>query len=268
VRDGISSISVRVQAICESYPPERISARTIPHPHSPKSTILEIAETTGTASPEQQTLSLYIAALSLENQILEYSYTASIFVGIKPVDTAAGSRFAETKWVWTTSAEWDFSKETEFWEVQLPLLSTFLERADIAEADSFSLCVQIGSPVSCKPSFSLPDQLVVPRSIIDGIAGLVDSTTGDVRFVCLEHTQVHQTPLDNADGGSKGKMQTVSRKRVLNAHSDVLKARGEYFGDLLNGGFSESEIARRGDGRHTTILVDDAGFETVYWMLK
>ena len=66
---------------------------------------------------------------------------------------------------------------------------------------------------------------------------------------------------------SRSKTQTLSRKRVLYAHSDILKTRGEYFNDLLMGGFSESEAARRNEARHTTILVDDAGFETVYWML-
>lgn len=246
------------------------SARTIPHPHSPKSTILEIAETSGTESPECQTLSLYIAALSLESQVVDYAYSATIFVGIKPVDCAAGSRFAETKWVWTTSAEWEFSKDTEFWEIQLPLLSTILERADIAATDSFSLCVQIGSPPSCKPSFTLPDSLVIPRSIIDGLGGLLDSTTGDVRFICLEHSTLPLSPRDETSGDAtpSSKMRTVSRKRVLYAHSNVLKARGEYFGDLLTGGFSESEIARRSEARCTTILVDDAGFETVFWMLR
>lgn len=212
---------------------------------------------------------MYIASLSLESQTFEYSYSASIFVGIKPVSFGAGSRYAETKWVWTTSAEWEFSKDTEFWEVQLPLLSTLLDHAELTDADSFSLCVQIGSPPTSKPSFTLPEQQVVPRSMINGMAGLVDSVTGDVRFVCLEHTSVPLSPLHEAgDDLIAKRLQTVSRKRVLYAHSEVLKARGEYFADLLMGGFSESDIARRSEGRCTTILVDDAGFETVYWMLR
>jgi len=212
---------------------------------------------------------LYIAALSLASQVNEYSYNASIFVGIKPVESAVGSRFAETKWAWTTSAEWEFSKDTEFWEIQLPLLSSFLEHTDIADADSFSLCVQIGSPCSCKPNFTLPDQLVVPRSIINGLAGLLDSNTGDVRFVCLEHTPASvSSPREASDTLLRSKMQTASRKRILYAHSDVLKSRGDYFADLLMGGFSENEIAKRSDARFTTIIVDDAAFGTVYWMLK
>jgi hypothetical protein len=36
----------------------------------------------------------------------------------------------------------------------------------------------------------------------------------------------------------------------------------------LTGEFEEAEKARRGDSRHVTVLIDDAEFETVYWLLK
>jgi len=136
-----------------------------------------------------------------------------------------------------------------------------LEKKEVEMADEFSLCIQIGSPARNGPGFGLPDQLILPQSVIEGLKGLVDSPTGDVRFVCLEHVPV-------SSEGEDGKAQTMSRKRVLYAHSDVLKARGDYFKDLLTGGFAESEVARRAETRYTTILVDDAGFDTVYWMLR
>ena len=246
------------------------TARTISLSHTPKSLFGGMDSTPGTDDSDFDTLSLYIAALSLVGQSFNKPFTATIFIGVKPVECGIGSRFAATDWVWSTSAEWEFTTENEYWEVQLPLLSTFLERADLAEADSFSLCVQIGSPISAKPSFSLPNQVVIPTSIIDGLAGLLDSSTGDVRFVCLEHSGAPHSSVSGESIGGKtlSKMQTLSRKRVLYAHSEVLKARGEYFAALLMGGFSESENRRRGETRHTTILVDDADFKTVYWVLR
>lgn len=145
--------------------------------------------------------------------------------------------------------------------MELPKLSGLLEKKEVDLADEFMICIQIGSPARNGPGFGLPDQLVLPQSVIEGLRGLVDSPTGDVRFVCLEHVPV---PSE----GEEGKAQTMSRRRVLYAHSDVLKARGDYFKDLLTGGFAESEVARRGETRYTTILVHDAGFDTVYWMLR
>ena len=196
--------------------------------------------------------------------------SADISVGIKSIGRSIGSRYAAMDWAWTRSATFEFNIENDYWEVELPLLSTLIERADLAEADSFSLCVQIGTPICSKPTFQFPHQLIVQTSMTDSLAGLIDSTTGDVRFVCLEHSAAPLSPMDDEgiSGRMLSKMRTLSRKRILYAHSDVLKARGEYFAALLMGGFSESEIKRRGDSKHTTILVDDADFETVYWVLK
>ena len=243
-----------------------LSARTIPHPSSSRTDTSETADL-GDVEPAALTLSLYIAALSFESSVLDFSYVRSIFVGIKPIKCGAGSRFAETKWAWSISRETLFCQESELWEVQLPLLSSLLDQANFAQDDSFSLVVQIAPPPTTGSSFTLPGRRIVPRSIIDGMGGLLDTQTGDVRFVCLEHRQM--PALDDATSdASQRATQTLSRKRVLYAHSVVLRARGEYFDGLLSGGFSEGDQARRTESRCTTLLVDDASFDTVYWMLR
>ena len=243
-------------------------ARTIPAPHSPKSPIGEIATTLASEGAQIDTLSLYIAALSLDAAAFDVNYPARIFVGIKALHTPLGSRYAETKYVWQTTAEWDFSPASEFWEVKLPKMSDLLEYTELEADDGFCLCVDISSPPDEKPRFTLPDEIKVPRKIVDGLKGLVDSTTGDVKFVCLEHTTVLADEEEDAMEEDKGKKRTLSRKRVLYAHSEVLKAACDYFNDLLSGDFAETERVRRGDSRCLTVLVDDAGFEAVYWMLR
>jgi hypothetical protein len=245
-----------------------MAARTIPLPHSPKSLIGDIATTFDNEGAQIDTLSLYIAALSLDAAAFDVNYPARIFVGIKALHTPTGSRYAETKYVWQTTAEWEFTPTSEFWEAKLPKLSELLEHPELEADDGFCLCVDISSPLDEKPRFSLPDEIKVPRTIVDGLKGLVDSATGDVKFVCLEHTIVPVEEEEDASEEDKGKKRLLSRKRMLYAHSEILKAACDYFNDLLTGDFSEADRVRRGDSRCLTVLVDDAGFETVYWMLR
>lgn len=208
--------------------------------------------------PEIKSLTLYVGALYLENQAIDINYPADIFVGLRPIERNIGRKHAETKWLWEHKGAYEFTRDREFYEIALPDLKAFLENPIVKENDALSLCIQIGSSPSVKPIFNLPKEVAMPTNLIHGLASLLDSPTGDVKFVCLE-----QAPRDGDEHGNAG----MFRKRVLYAHSEILKARCEYFHDLLDGGFSESE-ARRTDSRHTTILVDDAGFDTVYWLLR
>lgn len=230
--------------------------------------MLEQDEVLAPEVPHVERLSLYVAALSLDATSVDISYPASIFVGIKSLSTPAGSRFAETKYHWSTHGEWEFNSLREYWEVELPKLCELLTIPDVDANDGFTICVQISTPANVRPTFSLPGQITVPKSTIVGLNGLIDSTTGDVKFVCLEHTTRLVGPDEDDPEGSEKKLQPFSRKRVLFAHSEILKASCDYFNDLLTGEFEEAERARRGDSRYTTIIVDDAGFETVYWLLK
>ena len=209
--------------------------------------------------------------MSLENP--HYAFEAGIFVGIRPSEENVGRRFAPTQWAWHTSAVCEFSADSEYFECRLPAFSTLDQ--EILKQDSFTLCVQIRNPSDSDASFYLPGRLEIPPNIIQGLDGMFDTHSGDVKFVCLEHklqgeevSAESQTESSEAGEAETSKPQILSRKRVLYAHSEILKARGDYFKDLLNGGFSESEIIRRSDSRHTTITISDADFVTVYWMLK
>jgi hypothetical protein len=137
---------------------------------------------------------------------------------------------------------------------------------ELAAQDAFCICVQISTPQASRPSFTLPKQVIIPKSLINGLKSLVDSTTGDVKLLCLQHTV--RSPDLVVRGEVDQSTQPLSRKRVLYAHSDILKEACGYFHDLLTGEFEEAEKARRGDSRHVTVLIDDAEFETVYWLLK
>ncbi|WWD18659.1 hypothetical protein CI109_103112 [Kwoniella shandongensis] len=257
-------------------------ARTIPHPHTPNSTIDEIAKASGNDAEFPHTLSLYITALDLDTQPIECTFTVGVFVGIMPLRVNAGQRFAESKYLWSHTTECDFSIDDEYSSVELPLLSTLLaNHSEIQHDDGFVLCIWIGPRWETKGAFKVPDP--VWSSTLRGLGRLLDRDTGDVRFVCLEHTtndhsqeptqdlgitgrtEAGGTPESDAQSSSEStstiKPSTLSRKRILYAHSDILEEKSEYFRDLLTSGFSESK-------RYTTIMVDDASFETLYWVLR
>jgi hypothetical protein len=188
-------------------------------------------------------------------------------VGIKPPDSSIGRRFGETHWTWNHTAEHDFSKDTEFLEVTLPLLDQLVSSPGIAQSNSFCLCVQIGSPADQKPAFNLPEMVYVPPSMISGLANMIDSKSGDMQFVCLEHSSFPADPSradadpEDPQGKSERSLNPMlSRKRALYAHSEILRARSEYFKTLLGGEFAEMEHARSSESRHITIVVDDASF--------
>lgn len=61
----------------------------------------------------------------------------------------------------------------------------------------------------------------------------------------------------------------VARKRIIYAHSDILTHRSEYFATMLNSAFSENGPSSASGGRKTyTIMVEEADFITIYWLLK
>lgn len=215
------------------------------------------------------TLSLYIAALSLDSGPTEIRYPASLFVGIRPIynhaDWPAGSSY-----YWTTSTEWEFTPHNEFWEVQLPKMSHLLSDPRLRDQDGFTLCIEIATPEAIGPAFSRPDKIEVDSALINGLRSLVDSTTGDVAFMCLEH-DCPCTPTSEGDeevAEETARPLTVSRKRVIYAHSEILKSASDFFHALLTGEFEEAGRARRGEARHTPIMVDDADFKAVYWVLR
>ncbi|CAG8622139.1 10343_t:CDS:2, partial [Acaulospora colombiana] len=106
-----------------------------------------------------------------------------------------------------------------------------------------------------------------------------DEDTGDVQFVCLERfdPSIHSGPEVNADpqqnSPSSNSPSPSARKRVIYAHSDILVRRSEYFAALITSSFRESaanpNLHDRELGRTMhTIVVEEADFVTIYWLLK
>lgn len=61
---------------------------------------------------------------------------------------------------------------------------------------------------------------------------------------------------------------TVARKRIIYAHSDILKRRSEYFATMLSSSFAENSELKLQDRKLYTIMVEEADFYTIYWLLK
>ncbi|KAF8192451.1 hypothetical protein BJ912DRAFT_1057819 [Pholiota molesta] len=243
---------------------------------------LEIAptilpESEGSISPPT-TLSVYITSLMLDFAEDEYETHASMMAAIKCQNDRIGERGARPDWVWEFwQNDWVFRRESEVWECPLPSLSDLLQNARIREADSFVLCVQIHSPLG--PSIPQhPSIYHVPRDLLDGLeASLDNSNTGDVRFVCLEkysgtqESSSHSTTSAMSGSISPGPFSgyPTARKRIIFAHSDILTRRSEYFATMLSSSFSENSAgASNGERKLYTIVVEEADFETIYWLLK
>ncbi|TFK43671.1 hypothetical protein BDQ12DRAFT_702699 [Crucibulum laeve] len=245
---------------------------------------LEIAHTpsgeANSISPGRQTLSLYITSV-----IMDFAHgdetSASMMAAIKCQDDRAGERGARPDWVWEFwQNDWVFRQESEVWECPLPSLSSLLENPRIRETDSFVICVQIHCPVG--PTIpQYPSMYHVPKDLLDGIEASLDNpNTGDVQFICLErlsadasspaeesnmpHTQRSTSPESSYSMFSR----TTARKRVIYAHSDILSRRSEYFSTMLSSAFAESSGPVTGERKLHSIIVEEADFETIYWLLK
>lgn len=101
--------------------------------------------------------------------------------------------------------------------------------------------------------------------------------TGDVRFICLEkYTDQDATPSMSSPSMSSSASGTslpfssctTARKRVIYAHSDILVRRSEYFATMLTSSFSENTPVTIGERKVYTVVVEEADFETMYWLLK
>ncbi|KAG5648859.1 hypothetical protein DXG03_000208 [Asterophora parasitica] len=228
------------------------------------------------------TLSLYITSLMLDFAHADYELSASMMTAIKCQADRAGERGAPPEWVWDFwQMDWVFRREHEVWECPLPPLSALLDNSRIRDTDSFVISVQIHCPSG--PSYpQQPSVYPVPRDLLEGLAESLDNAnTGDVRFICLERlttdaqpspTLQPPTPTSRRSSSSASSYapfssRTTARKRVIYAHSDILIHRSEYFATMLGSSFSENS-APSGDRKVYTIVVEEADFETLYWLLK
>ncbi|KAG8884903.1 hypothetical protein FRB98_002101 [Tulasnella sp. 332] len=224
-------------------------------------------------------LSLYITSLFLDFAHPEYEFCTAIMVAIKSHEDRVGERGARSDWLWESwEREFVFRKDAEFWECQLPPLSTMLSHPRIAAQDSLVLCIQIHSPVGFYPQF--PHAYYVPRDLLSGLEDSLDNPhTGDVRFIALERLPAED--IESATGNPSRRSSSSSstlysrfsrvlaRKRTLYAHSDILKRRSEYFATMLSSAFAESHASQINDSRQVhDVIVSEADFVTIYWLLK
>lgn len=186
-------------------------------------------------------------------------------------------------------------------ECPLPSLSHLLENSRVRDTDSLVICVQIHCPVG--PSIpQQPSVYYVPRDLLDGLESSLDNPsefdlfliqyfelaelcshsldTGDVRFVCLEKyggrdgsitldaSSTQSTSTNLSDSISPFGSHTIARKRIIYAHSDILTRRSEYFATMLSSSFAENSAISTGERKLYTIVVEEADFETIYWLLK
>ena len=93
----------------------------------------------------------------------------------------------------------------------------------------------------------------MPASLLTGVERLLDDpATSDVRIFTYE-----RQPVLDADDSAPTSL--TLRKRVLFAHSPLLRARSQYFEDALSGSWLESGVGRG----HFTLRLDEE-FSTVF----
>ncbi|GJJ07522.1 hypothetical protein Clacol_001724 [Clathrus columnatus] len=199
------------------------------------------------------TLSLFLTSL-----IVDIEYDVTIMVAIQTIsDKGIEPGGAHLNWVWEHwQQNWKFCQGSEVWECSLPPLSTLLAHPRINETDSFILCVQIHSPVG--PQFPQhPSAYYVPKDLLDGLEASLDNPhTGDRTFNNLSPTAAPTVP-----GGTI--LFPLARKRVIYAHSDILKRRSEYFHQMLNSSFSENSFNHwSGERKIHEIVIKEADFNT------
>ncbi|KAI0638351.1 hypothetical protein C8Q77DRAFT_1049048 [Trametes polyzona] len=228
-------------------------------------------------------LCLHITCLSIDYAHPDYEMSASMFAAIKCQDDRVGERGARAEWVWENwQSNWVFGQDREVWDCVLPPLSVLLENPRIKETDSFVICIQLHSPVG--PFYpQQPSAYYVPRDLLEGLEASLDNpNTGDVQFVCLERTTTHEldssqtlspgvptSPRSTTSSQSSSASHTLARKRIIYAHSDILIRRSEYFATMLGSSFAENaSTLLPGERKVYTIVVEEADFTTIYWLLK
>ncbi|KAF8529093.1 hypothetical protein BU17DRAFT_37868 [Hysterangium stoloniferum] len=227
------------------------------------------------------TLSLCITSMVDITQ----EYYATMMAAVKVQDDRGGERGARADWVWEVwEYDWSFRQDSEFWECTMPTLSRLLQNQRIAETDSFVICVQIHNPTG--PQYPQhPLAYYVPKDLLDGVEASLDNPrdhTGDVKFICLEtgppSASTPPSPLvptspnsrrsSSETSGFSFTTQPKARKRYIYAHSDILIRRSYYFHTMLTSSFAENSNTASGERKVYEVVVEEADFVTIYWLLK
>ncbi|KAG6880167.1 hypothetical protein C0992_004619 [Termitomyces sp. T32_za158] len=200
-------------------------------------------EIEGSSDSNKPTLSLYITSI-LDFADTDHGFSASMMTAIKCQADRFGERGAPPEWVW------------DFWQPDW---------------------------IHCPSGPSYPQQPAVhtvPKDLLDGLeASLDNSNTGDVRFICMERQSAFPKSVDaspstsqqtssSAASYSPFSSRTTARKRVIYAHSDILIRRSEYFASMLASSFSENPTVKNDERKVHTVVVEEADFQTIYWLLK
>lgn len=104
---------------------------------------------------------------------------------------------------------------------------------------------------------------------------LDDANTGDIRLVCLER-EIGPDPLHASDSGlgfaEHNSTSNRYRRRVLYAHTSIIKLRSEYLDDWIRFSSDERGVSGRGgsnggDRAVNSVICLDVDFVTMYWFL-
>ncbi|KAJ7811130.1 hypothetical protein B0H14DRAFT_2860705, partial [Mycena olivaceomarginata] len=162
-------------------------------------------------------------------------------------------------WEWWQN-DW---RESEVWDCSLPSLSALLENPRIRDSGLLHYVVQIHCPVGTD-FHQQPMAYYVPRDLLED--------TGDVRFVCLERmppdAETPATPLsETSPSTSRRPSSSTSSNHLIYAHSDITDSPFRITLRHASSTFSETKVIP-GDRKLYTIVVEEADFETIYWLLK
>ncbi|EGF99421.1 uncharacterized protein MELLADRAFT_118316 [Melampsora larici-populina 98AG31] len=245
-------------------------------PTTPTSRLANVTSIPATSpSPSSGDLSLYLTCHELEvDWPTSRSISTSIIVSIKepriPVNlnpiTDLGS--ASEGWIWRVCCEErSFERESEVWECHtFPSLSKILENPRVAMYDSFIITIQIATPSTVSLP-QIPNSSYIPHTLLQGLESLVDDqNTSDLQILVTEYDP--SLSLTSSDHP----VPPRHRKRVLYAHSAILKSRSEYFramlGDDEQGGWAEGGTSRGENRKLGLVKIEDFDFNCVYWLLR
>lgn len=224
--------------------------------------------------PKPDDLLLYLSCglLELDYSNKDVAIPATINVTIFERPVASGARPVP---IWEQWSDFIFAApDDEYFKCPFPSISSILQHSPaVRQADSVVVQVQIQSPFQealssghingliCGPR--LREAVALPTDALSGLAGLLDDpNSSDVRLY------VHETMERSVQN-----QQPLYRKRVLLAHSSILKARSSLFRDMLDNTDQWSESAvevEESSGRkrrihHVSINVE---FSSMYWVLS
>lgn len=229
-----------------------------------------------TSRPDDLRCFLSCGILELDFPNRDVEIPASLHISLTPLQVQGSSR---PEPVWEVWSDFIFASESEYFQCPFPSITNLFERSSlIREADAVVIQVQVQSPM--EPAFAtgqvgnllcgprIKDTVLLPDSMLEGFGALLDDpNTADVRLYVYERSPVVRIP-------GLATQQPLYRKRVLLAHSSVLKARSTLFKDMLDAQQQWSEAAVQveeqpsGRMRRLSHVAVNVEFNSLYWLLS